>query len=127
MKKGDELMQCPPQKGGAGTSHAPNPNILLSSQTTTAVRVPLQAGEANVDNSPLVCSAQNWCEHANTRIEYLASGPHHAKEICTDCGRVLRWLPKPATLERQELNAFRLVKLAMRRDLTHWERNFVRS
>ena len=79
------------------------------------------------DDTPLVCSAQPWseCEHANTRIEQLANGPHFAKEFCTDCGRVLRFVPKPQTIERHRLNAFRLARLAMCHRLTHRERHFV--
>jgi hypothetical protein len=80
-----------------------------------------------VDSTPLICGAQDECEHSSTRIEQLASGPHYAKEVCTDCGRVLRWIPKPTTPAHQRFNALRLVKLAMRPDLTHWEKNFVRS
>jgi len=81
-----------------------------------------------VDDTPLVCSAQtSWCEHGNTRIEQLANGPHFAKEVCTDCGATLRFVPKPETLARRKLNAFRLARLAMCDKLTHWERKFCRS
>jgi hypothetical protein len=78
------------------------------------------------DNRPLICCAQT-CEHANTRIERLCSGPHHAKEVCTDCGRILRFVPKPETLERRAFNAFCLVKLVMCDRLSPWERMFVRD
>jgi len=79
------------------------------------------------DNTALVCAAQTWCEHSNTRIELLANGPHHAKEICCDCGQVLRWVAKPETVERQHLNAFRVAKLAMADGLNDWERAFIKS
>jgi len=79
------------------------------------------------DRSAIVCSAQQECEHSETRIEQLANGPHHAKEVCSDCGQVLRFVPKPATIERQHTNAFRLAKLAMSPVLTSWERGFVKS
>jgi hypothetical protein len=80
-----------------------------------------------LDDTAIVCSSQTWCEHANTRVEQLAEGPHHAKEICSDCGRVLRWIAKPATVERHRLNGIRLARLGMCDRLTHWERNFIRS
>ncbi len=80
-----------------------------------------------IDHTPLICSAQDHCEHCNSRVEQLANGPHYAKEICTDCGRILRWIPKPATLERQQFNALRLARLAMSDQLSNWERNFIHS
>jgi hypothetical protein len=79
------------------------------------------------EDTALICGAQTWCEHANTRVEYLASGPHHGKEICTDCGHLLRWITKPANVERQHTNAFRIAKLSMSGSLTSWERGFVKS
>jgi hypothetical protein len=79
------------------------------------------------DDSAIVCGSQTFCEHQNTRIEQLASGPHFAKEVCCDCDRVLRWLPKPVTVERCRLNGLRLVRLGMCRRLSTWERAFVHS
>jgi hypothetical protein len=64
--------------------------------------------------TPLVGAAQPRCAHGNTRIEQLTNGPHYAKEVCTNCGRVLRWLPKPETIERRQRNGFRLAKLDVR-------------
>src|SRR5262245_59204781 len=82
---------------------------------------------ASTDVSPLVCAAQTWCEHANTRIQYLQGGPHHAKEICCDCGRVLRFIPKPSTVEERAFHAYRIAKLSMANDLSPWEQKFVAS
>jgi hypothetical protein len=79
------------------------------------------------DHTPLICGAQTWCEHRNTRIELVANGPHHAKEICTDCGRLLRWIAKPANTERQQFNSYRIAKLAMADGLNDWEREFLKS
>jgi hypothetical protein len=79
------------------------------------------------EDTALICGAQTWCEHANTRVEYLASGPHHGKEICTDCGHLLRWITKPANVERQHTNAFRIAKLTMADGLNDWEREFLKS
>jgi hypothetical protein len=50
---------------------------------------------------------------------------HYAMETCAICRRFVRWLPKPETVQRQRLNTFRLARLAMRPDLTDWERRFV--
>lgn len=62
------------------------------------------------------------------RIEILPPGSvHFGKEFCRDCDKVLRFLPKPETVERQKLNGFRLARLGMCGRLTNWERNFVRD
>jgi hypothetical protein len=52
---------------------------------------------------------------------------HFAAERCAHCGCHLRWVPRPETVQRQRLTAFRLAKLEMCPDLTHWERKFVAS
>jgi hypothetical protein len=68
------------------------------------------------------------CGHPATRTERLPdSHPHFASLRCVICGRHLRWLPRPETLARQRVNAFRLSKLAMRPGLSDWERNFTRD
>jgi hypothetical protein len=82
---------------------------------------------APADVTPLICAAQPWCEHTNTRIEQLASGPHHAKEICSDCERVLRWLPKPENVARRRVNAYRVAKMLMAPGLTRWQTKFLSS
>lgn len=77
-------------------------------------------------DTPLVCSSA--CEHLNTRVEQMPENHvHHAREICGDCGDTLRWIAKPQSVERQRLNAFRLARLSMRRDLSRWETGFVAS
>jgi hypothetical protein len=113
----------PPRTKGEGAPPAPIPK-LLNSLTTTASPRTTQACETNVDRSALICSA--WCSHPITRID-LANGIHHAKEVCAGCGRVLRWLPKPVTIERQQSNSFRIAKLSMQEGLTRWERKFLAS
>ena len=66
------------------------------------------------------------CKHRTTRVEQMPPGSaHYAREVCALCGRHLRWLPKPGTIERQKLNAVKLAKLAMGPDLTGWQRSFV--
>jgi hypothetical protein len=78
------------------------------------------------DHTPLICSAQEECSPEETRIEILPPGSvHFGKEICRNCDRVLRFLPKPQTIERQHMNAFRIAKLTMCNGLTSWQRKFV--
>jgi hypothetical protein len=63
-----------------------------------------------------------------TRIEILPPGSvHFAKEVCQNCDRVLRFMPKRRTLARQSVNAFRLARLSMLSALTSWEREFVKN
>jgi len=80
------------------------------------------------EHTPLVCSAQQECSHEETRIAIEPPGSvHFAREVCRNCDRVLRFVPKPATVERQHTNAFRIAKLSMFGSLTSWERGFVKS
>jgi hypothetical protein len=68
------------------------------------------------------------CEHQATRVLLLPLGSvHHAKEICTDCDRVLRWLPKPRTIARSRMNAYRLARFAMHEGLSSLEHSFIRD
>ena len=68
------------------------------------------------------------CTHPVTRTERFPGGvPHYSHEVCAMCGRHVRWFPKPQTIERRRLNAFRLAKLAMCSYLSAWARGFVRS
>jgi hypothetical protein len=81
-----------------------------------------------VDPTPLVCGAQDGCEHSETRIEILAPGSvHFGKEICRNCDRVLRWLPKPATIEHRRFNALHIARLLVSGGLSEWERNFLKN
>ena len=69
---------------------------------------------------------QSVCQHSKTITERMPGGHlHYGAERCANCGRHLRWLPRPETLARQKLNGFRLVKLGMCDRLTSWERSFV--
>jgi len=68
------------------------------------------------------------CGHPATRTERLPDGHvHHLRLTCAVCGRHLRWLPRPETIERQRVNAFKLARLGMCEGLSKWERGFVRS
>ena len=78
--------------------------------------------------TPLVCSAQGHCQHEETRIAIeLPGSVHFAREVCRNCDRVLRWIAKPANVERQRLNGYRIAKLAMSEALNSWERRFISS
>jgi hypothetical protein len=115
-------MKWPPGREGAW--RAPVPKLLLTSPQDKSARAITQA----CDPVPLICSAQqNGCAHKLTVTRYAPCGIHFAKEVCLQCGAFIRWLPRPQTLERQRLNAFRLAKLAMCDRLSTWERGFVAS
>jgi hypothetical protein len=61
-------------------------------------------------------------------LQLLPQGSvHHGKEVCANCDAVLRWLPKPKTVVRRRLNAFRLVKLALCEGLSPWELAFIHN
>jgi len=79
------------------------------------------------DDSAIVCSAQ-FCEHEETRIAIEPPGSvHFAREVCRNCDRVLRWLPKPQNLEHRRFNALRIARLLMSGGLSEWERKFMKS
>src|SRR5207245_6546176 len=67
------------------------------------------------------------CSHSATFSELMPPGhPHHAAERCAACGAFIGWVPKPETVEKRRLSAFRLARLAMCDRLTSWERSLVR-
>jgi hypothetical protein len=81
-------------------------------------------------NAPKTDAARGYprCEHNATRLQLLPQGSvHHGKEVCANCDAVLRWLPKPKTVVRRRLNAFRLVKLALCEGLSPWELAFIHN
>jgi hypothetical protein len=41
-------------------------------------------------------AACKWCGGSNLR-DGPGAGPHFARLECADCGRFLKWLPRPAT------------------------------
>jgi hypothetical protein len=98
-----------PLKRERALLEAPVP--LIQSPTTTAF-----------------CTSPRLCRHVATRTERFPGGkPHYAHEVCKTCGRHVRWFPKPATIERRKLNAFKLARLLMAEGLSDWERQFVKS
>jgi hypothetical protein len=101
-------MTAPPEKGTGALLEAPIPT-KLNRLETTAPPAPPQA-----------------CEHRATVTERLPDcHQHHTRLTCALCGRFLRWLPRPETIERERVNAFRLVRLGMCEGLSKWERSFV--
>src|SRR5262245_41248363 len=80
------------------------------------------------DDTPIFGGGQFWCNHNSTRIVIEWPGStHFAREVCLNCDRVLRWLPKPSTVQHRRLNAYRIAKLAMCDRLSAWERSFIKS
>src|SRR5262252_4821261 len=68
------------------------------------------------------------CVHTAIVIERMPAGyPHYAAGRCVHCGRHIRWSPKPETIERRQLNAIKLAKLAFCAGLNVWQRDFVRD
>jgi hypothetical protein len=59
------------------------------------------------------------------RFAGTVAGDKQMIEIVGD--RVLRWIPKPATLEHRRFNALRIARLLMSRRLSGWERSFLQS
>jgi hypothetical protein len=101
-------MKSPPKREGA-CSNAPTPKLTGLPQSNSGVAI-----------------AQHVCRHGTTRVELMPQGyKHYAMETCALCRRFLRWLPRPETIERERVNAFKLAKLAMCEGLSKWERSFV--
>jgi hypothetical protein len=66
------------------------------------------------------------CVDSATVIKRMPEGhTHYAVERCVDCGRHLRWMPRPENVERRRLNAIYLARLALCKTLNGWERNFL--
>ena len=91
-----------------------------------ALQAPIPKLTRLAENNPSHSFAQA-CRHHVTRTERLPGHVHFAREVCVVCGRFLRWSAKPATLEGQRSNGFRIAKLTMQEGLTPWEREFLRS
>lgn len=103
-------MKWPSKREGAYCSNAPIPKLTGLASNNSA------------------SSKAQACAHLATRTEQMpAGGAHYAREVCVECGRYVRWLPRPETVERQRVNAFSLAKLSMCEGLSDWERGFVRD
>jgi hypothetical protein len=90
--------------------------------------VPPETGAISHAPIPKLTTQYSVCAHSATVIERMPEGHiHYAAESCADCGKFIRWLPRPENLERQRLNGVRLAKLAKCDRLTSWERHFIRD
>jgi hypothetical protein len=77
-------------------------------------------------NHPNLHTPMNNCEHLRTKSILTPEGPHYAKSICEDCGRFVRWEPKPETIERHIRNA-ELISALKQKPLSDWEKEFLLS
>lgn len=66
------------------------------------------------------------CDHGNVIFTATPELTHHGKETCLDCGKFLRWVPKPETLERDKENA-RKIELLKTKSMGDWEKGFLLS
>lgn len=66
------------------------------------------------------------CQHSAYVFTTTPEGPHYAKETCATCGKFLRWVPKPETVERCKANQAKVEALKVKQ-LTAWERSFLLS
>jgi hypothetical protein len=100
----------PPEKGEAALRHAATPKLFNSQQS----------------NSDVAIAQHDVCAHKFTVTQQEPPGrTHYSREICIQCGRHLRWLPRSANVERRKPNSFRLARLGMCEGLSKGERNFV--
>ena len=68
------------------------------------------------------------CQHAHTvETREPVSSMHYAREVCTDCKRFVRWIPRPETIQQRLKNRETLTSLAKLEGLDEWTRNFIRS
>lgn len=68
------------------------------------------------------------CSHSVTKTELDPPGSEHYGRLrCARCDAFLRFVPKPKSVERRQLNGLRLAKLQMCPGLNGWERQFVDS
>jgi hypothetical protein len=80
------------------------------------------------DHSAIICGAQGECSHDETHIAIEPPGSvHFAREVCRNCDRLLRWVPRPENVERRRVSAYRIAKMLMAPGLTKWETQFLSS
>jgi hypothetical protein len=97
---------------------------------------PNETGSLLHEPIPKLLSAQHYhlrraaqpCPHVATVTERTSAGHvHFARVKCRSCGAFLRWSPRPGTVQRRQLNGYRLARLGMCANLSDWERGFVES
>lgn len=76
------------------------------------------------DLFPEVASKSN-CDHRHTRTTLTPELQHYAREDCALCGKFLRWLKKPETVEREKENAKKITQLRDVRGMCEWEKGFM--
>lgn len=65
------------------------------------------------------------CQHDQPIFTPTPELSHYGKETCAVCGRFIRWMPKPETVERQTRQAAAIVALRSMASLSEWERSFI--
>lgn len=66
------------------------------------------------------------CNHEWVTLTLTPHLRHYGKETCQQCGRFVRWIPKPETLERMKVNAEKISALKTK-PLGEWEKGFLLS
>ena len=130
-------MESPPEKGTGALRHPPssgkqrrpedNSREEFAQPCTQELTRPLRGGGSSgrqyiLSGAPV----HHVCGAGPTRVQYMPQGyVHYARVTCTICGRFLRWLPSPRSIELRKLNAAMLRKLLAAESLTKWEQGFV--
>lgn len=68
------------------------------------------------------------CQHTNTEFIPTPGSIHHGKTVCRECGRFIRFEPKPETADRKAKQEALIRQLASdSMPLSEWERGFIKS
>lgn len=67
------------------------------------------------------------CPHTVTQFVATPELKHHGKDVCAACGRFVRWVAKPETLEREAQNKKRIGQLCGIGRISAWEKSFLES
>ena len=68
----------------------------------------------------------NPCCHENAVLTLTPAGPHHGRLDCPDCGRFVKWVAKPETVERNKRTVQKIAALQTK-SLSEWEKGFIES
>ncbi len=66
------------------------------------------------------------CNHTQVNFVPTPELTHYGKDVCGTCGKFIRWVPKPETLERFKENAQKIAALKSK-PLGEWEKGFILS
>lgn len=62
------------------------------------------------------------CDHSNLVERKEAEGSaHHARAICENCGKFIKWVPKP------KASQVSIVRLLLHPDLEEWQEKFLKA